>query len=118
MRLPNGAGPVSRLLLAGAFLLAGGCGDSSPEKPSAPGTKEAAPPAAAQPMAPLVPRKEAADWCGPHGVPESACTRCNEDLIPEFKKRGDWCEKHSLPKSQCVACDPSLEAKLKAMAPK
>ena len=93
-------------------LAAVGCGDSA--KTDTPAPK--APPA--QPKAPLVDVKKAADWCGEHGVPESVCTRCNEELVAAFKEKGDWCEKHGLPKSQCVTCDPSLEAKLAAMKPK
>ncbi|MHC5035244.1 MAG: efflux RND transporter periplasmic adaptor subunit, partial [Planctomycetota bacterium] len=46
------------------------------------------------------------DWCKGHGVPESACTRCNPELIAGFKARGDWCAGHNLPESQCVACNP------------
>jgi len=76
------------------------------------------PPAAAEHASPSVTPGSYEDWCGEHGVPESACTRCNADLIASFKAKGDWCEKHSLPKSQCVDCDPSLAAKLAAMAPK
>ena len=69
-------------------------------------------------QAPLVPKKEVADWCGEHGVPESICTRCNAPLIADFKKKGDWCGKHELPESQCLKCHPELDAKFKAMAPK
>lgn len=71
-----------------------------------------------QPKAPLVPKKEIADWCKEHGVPESVCTRCNPALIAEFKKNGDWCKQHDLPESQCVLCHPELAEKFKAMAPK
>ncbi len=45
-----------------------------------------------------------ADWCAGHGVPESACTICNPDLIPGFKNAGDWCEEHGLPESVCPQC--------------
>lgn len=48
------------------------------------------------------------DWCGEHGVPESQCTRCHEELIAAFKATGDWCDEHGLPKSQCKSCDPGL----------
>ena len=101
------------LFVAGAVAGLAGCGGG--ENPKAASGAPPAPPA--ENRAPLVPKKEAADWCGEHGVPESACTRCNADLIPGFKSKGDWCEMHSLPKSQCIACDPSLEAKWKARAP-
>jgi hypothetical protein len=100
--------PVFPLLVA---LCVAGC--SEPAQPA----KGA--PAPAQPAkAPAIPVKKAADWCGEHGVPESACTKCNADLIAQFKAKGDWCEKHGLPKSQDVECDPSVAAKLAAMAPK
>jgi|SRR6185295_10184587 len=92
-----------------AIALGAGC-DSKPETPPAKATEK--------PVAPLVPKKEVADWCGEHGVPESVCTRCNAPLIAEFKKKGDWCAKHELPESQCLKCHPELEAKFKAMAPK
>ena len=35
------------------------------------------------------------DWCGEHGVPESACTRCDPSLIPAFK--GGWCLVRPIP---------------------
>ena len=85
------------------------CGGPEPAKP--------APSVPAPAKAPVIPVRKAADWCKEHGVPESVCTRCNEELVADFKAKKDWCEKHSLPMSQCVACDPSVEAKLKAMAP-
>ena len=97
-----------------AVVLAIGC--SKPGSESGKGAPGAAATAAAHAPADVKPGSYE-DWCGEHGVPESACTKCNADLVPEFKKKGDWCEKHSLPKSQCIACDPALEAKLKAMAP-
>lgn len=48
------------------------------------------------------------DWCAGHGVPESQCTRCNPELIPQFKARHDWCEEHGVPESQCAICHPEL----------
>jgi hypothetical protein len=93
-------------------LAAAACGDArTPPEPAAAQT------APAQPRAPIVPVRKAADWCAEHGVPESVCTRCNDELVAGFKAKGDWCAKHGLPTSQCVACDPSLEAKLRAAAP-
>jgi len=59
---------------------------------------------------------EGADWCAEHGVPESACTRCNPDLIAKFKAKGDWCAEHGLPESRCVKCNPEVAAKLKPPA--
>jgi hypothetical protein len=96
-----------------ALALVAGCGGSESAKPAAESPAPAAPA-----KAPIIPVKKAADWCKEHGVPESACTRCNAELVPAFKAKGDWCDQHSLPKSQCVTCDPSLAAKLAAMAPK
>ena len=75
-------------------------------------------PSPTKPQAPLVEKAQVADWCKEHGVPESVCTRCNADLIADFKKKGDWCKKHELPDSQCLECHPELKAKFEAMAPK
>ena len=90
------------------------CGDAAAPKSDAPPAKAPA----SETKTPLVPVKKAADWCKEHGVPESACTKCNTDLIASFKAKGDWCDQHGVPKSQCIACDPSIAAKLVAMAPK
>ncbi|MDJ0837103.1 MAG: efflux RND transporter periplasmic adaptor subunit [Acidobacteriota bacterium] len=46
------------------------------------------------------------DWCGGHGLPESKCTICNPELIPQFKAAGDWCAGHELPESVCPTCNP------------
>lgn len=86
-----------------------GCGEDS---------KPVAAPPAETPKAPLVNAPKAADWCKEHTVPESICTRCNKELIADFKKKNDWCKEHDLPESQCTKCHPDLEAKFKAMAPK
>ena len=101
------------------LLTTSGCGpkNDSPAPPQAK-TAGAQAPAAQPAKVPLLQKKEILDWCREHGVAESVCTRCNESLIPEFKKKGDWCNNHNLPDSQCIACHPELEAKLKAMAPK
>lgn len=84
-----------------------GCPDGG-KTPAAESPAPAASPA--EPVAPLVPKKEIADWCPEHGVPESVCTRCNESLASGFKEKGDWCEQHGLPDSQCFTCHPELEA--------
>jgi hypothetical protein len=102
---------VPALLLSAATLFAA-CGDSSTTAKSTAVSK----PEPAK--APLIQKAQVADWCPEHGVPESACTRCNAKLIAQFQAKGDWCKEHSLPESQCIACHPELEAKLKAMAPK
>ena len=52
--------------------------------------------------APLIEKAQIADWCPEHGVPESACTRCNTKLIAQFQAKGDWCKEHGLPESQCT----------------
>lgn len=41
-------------------------------------------------------------------MPESECTRCNPELIPQFQARHDWCGEHGVPESQCAACHPEL----------
>lgn len=46
------------------------------------------------------------DWCAGHEVPESKCTICNPELIPQFKEAGDWCAGHGLPESVCPPCNP------------
>jgi len=100
--------------LVSVVAIAAGCGGGESPKPDAGAPK--APPAG--PKAPLIPKRAAADWCGEHGVPESACTKCNADLVAGFKAKGDWCGTHGLPKSVCAECDPAVAARLKAMAPK
>jgi len=101
---------VSAFTVAAAAFLAG-CGEPQSAKPAD------VPDAPAVPKAPLVQTRQAADWCGEHGVPESICTRCDATLIAGFKAKGDWCEAHGVPTSQCFACDPALEAKFEALAP-
>ncbi|MGD8859547.1 MAG: efflux RND transporter periplasmic adaptor subunit [Myxococcales bacterium] len=46
------------------------------------------------------------DWCHGHGLPESMCTKCNPELIPQFQAAGDWCEEHGFPESACPQCNP------------
>ena len=107
-----------------AFALSGllsACGESETQRQTGPAAPAAAPSQTAKetkPAAPLVPTVQVTDWCKEHTVPESVCTRCNEALIPDFKKKGDWCNEHSLPESQCIECHPDLKAKFEAMAPK
>ena len=105
---------VGIVVALGALLVAGGCGDTKSDEGA--GTQKTAP--AKTPAEPLLKKKEVADWCKEHVVPESICTRCNAALIPGFKSKGDWCKEHDLPESQCFVCHPELEAKFKAMAPK
>lgn len=105
--------PMTFRVLLSAFLivLVPGCPDRKSNTSPTPATKTESP------KAPLVQKTEVADWCGEHGVPESICTRCNANLIADFKKKSDWCKEHDLPESQCIPCHPELEAKFKAMAP-
>ncbi len=49
------------------------------------------------------------DWCAPHRVPESVCTKCNASLIPAFKAKNDWCNEHGVPESHCYQCNPALK---------
>lgn len=60
----------------------------------------------------------APDWCAEHEIPESICTKCNKNLIAEFRKQGDWCKEHDLPESHCTICNPELKEKFAAMKPK
>ncbi|MBD3401270.1 efflux RND transporter periplasmic adaptor subunit [candidate division GN15 bacterium] len=48
------------------------------------------------------------DWCAPHEVPESECTKCNPSLIADFKAANDWCAGHDLPESHCRLCNPGI----------
>lgn len=107
---------VLRGVLYGFCLLGTGCPNDS-QSQQAPTATTAPAPTTEAAKAPLVPQRQAADWCREHVVPESICTRCNTALIADFKAKTDWCNEHTLPESQCVACHPELEAKFKAMAP-
>lgn len=98
-------------------LLMGGCECSSKTPPAAAEAQKKPAAAADKPKEPLIKKAEVKDWCPEHGVPESVCTRCNSELIAEFKKKGDWCAKHDLPDSQCFECHPELKAKFEAMRP-
>jgi hypothetical protein len=89
------------LALLGLTLAPVGCGGASETKKT-----------------PLIQKATLADWCTEHAVPESVCTRCNEELEPQFQAKGDWCQEHALPESQCLDCHPDLKAKFDAMAPK
>lgn len=43
-----------------------------------------------------------------HKVPQAACTRCNPQLVAQFKAASDWCGEHDVPESQCFTCHPDL----------
>ena len=98
-------------LLSLLFAVLAGCEDKKPVPAAGSGTPAPA-------VAPLFEKKQIADWCPEHGVPESICTRCNAHLIAAFKTKGDWCKEHDLPDTQCLVCHPELAAKFEAMAPK
>lgn len=55
---------------------------------------------------PATEARSQADWCAGHGLPESKCTKCNPELIPQFQAAGDWCEEHGFPESACPLCNP------------
>lgn len=103
------------VLMAAMPLLLVGCPDqkktSQPPQPAASKTKT-------KTEEPLVPKRQVADWCKEHGVPESICTRCNEALVPKYKDKGDWCKKHGLPDTQCFTCHPELEKEFLKKKPK
>lgn len=100
-------------VVAALAILGSGCGETG--RSEAPASVASA---SAAPVVPLVKVNKPVDWCREHGVPESQCTRCNKDLIPEFQKKGDWCAKHGLPETQCIQCDPKRAETLKALQPK
>lgn len=100
--------------IVGTAIAMAGCDKKPDAKQPEPSKPQAQKPA----TGPLVPVVKAADWCKEHVVPESICTRCNKELIAEFKKKGDWCKEHDVPESQCIKCHPELKAKFEAMAPK
>jgi hypothetical protein len=91
---------ISILMIAG--VVASGCHGTSGEKA---GGSEGGGKHAAQGVVP----GSYEDWCGEHGVPESACTRCDPSLIAAFKATNDWCAEHGLPESQCLKCHPDLK---------
>ncbi len=87
--------------LAALAIALGGCGQKT--ESMAPASSEQS---ANQAAAPAAPAAAPADWCKGHGVPESSCTVCNPELIPQFKEAGDWCEAHGYPESVCPTCNP------------
>lgn len=90
------------------------CAEKTAQPNSAAAVK--APPAAG-PEASAVPIDMSLGWCAGHGVPESVCTRCDDELIPKFQLAGDWCKEHGLPESQCEQCNPGVAAKWAAIHP-
>lgn len=102
-RRNRGPGAVARVALAllAFALFTVSCSRKSSEQTPAPTTA----PAQAFKGGPAA---HPGDWCGGHGVPESECTRCNPELIPQFQTRHDWCGEHGVPESQCALCHPEL----------
>ena len=99
VRSPQVASAIVALLFIISMV---GCDEPGTET----GSARAAPGAVAAsgdpgPQTSPVPVDLSEGWCGGHGVPESVCTRCTANLIPQFKEAGDWCSEHSLPESQC-----------------
>lgn len=99
-RRSNSVVRVALALLAFALFTVS-CSRKSPERTPAP----AAAPAQTFKGGPAA---HPGDWCGSHGVPESECTRCNPELIPQFQARHDWCTEHGMPESQCPICHPEF----------
>jgi len=52
--------------------------------------------------------QEELDWCLEHAVPESECSQCHPELIPQYKADFDWCGPHELPESHCRLCHPDI----------
>jgi cobalt-zinc-cadmium efflux system membrane fusion protein len=50
-------------------------------------------------------KKEAADWCDSHGVPESVCVGCNPSLVKSSTDFG-WCSVHGV--MQCPLEHPEI----------
>lgn len=85
------------------------CGEKNEPPPPAEQSASATPTTAVdQPIhAPsIVEPAPVADWCGGHGLPESMCSKCNPELIPQFKAADDWCGEHGFPESACPVCNP------------
>ena len=103
---------IGLLALAGLSVLAAGCSKETAQTSKTETSTEAASGAASEPgngqAANVVPGSYE-DWCEEHGVPETACTRCDPSLVPAFKAVGDWDEEHGLPTSQCLKCNPNLK---------
>jgi len=104
---------ISFLALVVLSIMAAGCSRETTQTGKPEKNTEAASTAASGPgnghAAASVVAGSHEDWCEEHGVPETACTRCDPSLVPAFKAVGDWDEEHGLPKSQCLKCDPNLK---------
>ena len=50
-------------------------------------------------------RRDAADWCAEHGVPESVCVECDRTLLPRPPRTG-WCAEFGV--HDCPFCDPAV----------
>jgi hypothetical protein len=121
MRSEVRIGGILFTLLAGAALLAAGCGrgenkgDQAKDK-SGQLAQKYLDSKGAQAKA-KEQGKHAGWWCAEHGVPEHLCSLClsEEEVKIQFKDKGDWCKLHDRAQSQCFKCDPKLYAKYEAM---
>ena len=109
------------ILVAVALLLAGAsCQRPGGEPPAASEASEAAASAASEATASEAAARpperargalgarvgDPADWCAGHGLPESACAKCDPSRAARFRAAGDWCEEHGFPESVCPTCSP------------
>jgi len=104
---------ICLLALATVILTAAGCSRETPQTSKSETSTETSPAPAPETgdghaAATVVPGSYE-DWCEEHGVPESACTRCDPSLIPAFKAVNDWDREHGVPMSQCLKHNPNLE---------
>lgn len=97
-----------RILVLTLGLVAFGCGKQVDQTSQAGNKNQAQANTTERADAEVVPGSYA-DWCAQHGVPESACTRCDPSLIAAFKATNDWCAEHGVPESQCLRCNPELK---------
>ena len=96
------------ILLIALGVAVSGCGKQADPAAKTGKTNQAQADTTAKATADVVPGSYE-DWCEEHGVPESACTRCNPSLIAAFKATNDWCDEHGVPESQCLRCNPNVK---------
>lgn len=91
------------ILLLVAFT---GCSESRTAQRKAAGRSGSSSAATASQGAARARKGDASDWCTGHKLPESKCTKCNPNLVAQYKKAGDWCAGHGFPESVCPQCNP------------
>jgi hypothetical protein len=96
------------VLILALVLIVGGCGEHAENNTETAQRSQPSPDTSSHGATGVIPGSYE-DWCGEHGVPESACTRCDPSLIAAFKATNDWCTEHGLPESQCLRCNPDLK---------